>query len=120
MIFQTQNQLNCFLIFIFCGIIIGLISQIYFLFFLINFQKKPTKIIFFTFFYSFFYIFYVFLLNIFNFGKFSLSLFFAYVIGFLWIKFILSKLVVILEKKWYNTIITKFKSRIKKGKIKNK
>ncbi len=104
MIFQTQNQLNCFFFFLFFGIIIGLISLFYFTFFIENFQKKLLKCIISTIFYSLFYILFVILINFFNFGNFSIALFAAYVGGYNLIVFNLKNLVVILETKWYNKI----------------
>lgn len=121
MIFQTLNQLNCFLIFIFCGLVVGLISIIYFLIFLVNFQKKSIKTAIFTFFYAFFSIFFVFLINFFNFGKFSFVLLMSYILGFVWSNYTFKKSVVILEERWYNKISKKlkdFKTRQKEGKLK--
>lgn len=123
MIFSTQSQLNAFLIFIFCGAIVGLCSAFLSIIFLRNYQKKIVKIVFSAIFYSFFGIFFVFLLNFFNFGKFSVVLVCAYIVGFRWIKNITKKLVVILQNSWYNKIIrtlkamsTKLKSKEKKTK----
>ena len=98
MIFQTQNQLNCMLIFIFAGTFIAFIST----FFLFNFRKKIIKMLIYCVFYSFFCVFFIFLLNFYNFGKFSLTLLFSYLIGFIWMKFITRKLVVIFQNKCYN------------------
>lgn len=120
MIFQTQNQINCVLIFVFFGLIIGLISIIYFLLFLKNFQKITLKTIINTFFYAFFCIFYVFLINIFNFGKFSSTLFLSYFFSFVIFKRITCKSVGILEKKWYTIINNKLafvKSKQKRNKL---
>ena len=122
MIFATQNQIYCFLIFIFVGLIFGLIAQILNIIFLKNYQKIFVKIIFDSIFYGFFSIFLVFLLNIFNFGKFTLTLIFACLIGFLWIKKLSQNLVALFENKWYTFIVSKLKrkqngkkSRLKKS-----
>ena len=114
MIFQTQNQIYCFFIFIFFGIILGLISILFFSFTLIKFQKNLIKTIFLTIFYSIFAIFFVILLNFFNFGKFNIVPLFAYIIGFLWIKQLLKNLLVIFQNKWYN-IFNKFLTKFKKS-----
>lgn len=119
MIFQTQNQVNNFLIFVFFGLIIGLISSIYFLIFFKNFQKIIVKNVLNLIFYTFFCIFYIFLTNIFNFGNFSLVLLFAYYLPYIFIKHITRKLVGVLEKKWYTIITNKLtfvKLKNKKGK----
>jgi hypothetical protein len=110
MIFETQNQLNLFFVFLFFGFIAG----IFYLIFLINFHKKLLNLLKNILFYSFFFIFFVFLLNFFNFGKFSLTLFSSYICGYLWIIFILRKLVVILKIKCY----TKLNNFIKANKNK--
>lgn len=121
MIFSTQNQLNCILIFIFCGIIIGLISSFYFLFFVNIFYKKLIKLINLTIFYIFFSVFFIILLNFLNFGEFSFSLLSSYILGFIWVKKLLRKSLVILEKKWYTMINKNFKSfRLKLRKNKDK
>ena len=114
MIFESNNQLNNLLIFVFIGILVGIISIFYFLFFAAKFQKKPIKLIFFTVFYLFFTVFYVFLINFFNFGKFSFVLFFAFMIGYIWIRQLTSNLVVILENKWYTTLNKLFKHNFKR------
>ena len=117
MIFQTQNQLNSLMIFSFAGIVIGLFSIIYFLFFTVIFQKKLIKNIIIAVFYAFFSIIFVILINLFNFGTFSLSLLASFISGLLLIRFSLKNLVVILEKKWYtkiNNIFKKLKSNIKR------
>lgn len=108
MIFSTLKQFNCFLIFIFFGIICCLIYNIFSIIFLKNFQKKSKNIAFDTFFYGFFNIFLVFLINLFNFGKFSFALIFAFYIGFLLNKFMFNKLVVFFENKWYNLLTRLF------------
>ena len=111
MIFSTLNQLNSFLIFILFGFIFGFIFQILNIIFLKKYQKNFLKIIFDTIFYSFFSIFFVFLLNLFNFGKFSLTLCFGLLMGFLWMKKLMKNLVALFETKWYNFIKFKFKGR---------
>ncbi len=111
MIFSTQNQLNSFLIFILFGLIFGFILQILNIIFLKKYQKNFLKIIFDTIFYGFFSIFFVFLLNFFNFGKFSMTLCLASIIGFLWMKKLTKNLVAFFETKWYNFIKLKFKGR---------
>ncbi len=115
MIFSTFNQLNCFLLFLFFGIVFGFIIQILFLVVLKKYQKNYLKIIFDGIFYSIFAIVYVILLNFYNFGEFSISLIFAYIIGFLWIKYVTKKIFAILENKWY----TICKSKQKKEKTKH-
>ena len=102
MIFSTLNQLNCFLLFIFCGIILGLINAIFSVIFLKKYQKIFQKIIFEGIFYTFFSIFYVFLINFYNFGKISYVLILGYVLGYLWIKKVLNNLVVLFCDLWYN------------------
>ena len=109
MIFSTNNQLNCFLIFLFLGILTGLIFNFFFVVFLKKHQKNIKKIIFDTIFCLFFYVFYIFLINIFNLGIFSLSLLSAFSIGFFFEKKVSFNLVVFLENKWYNTIKRKTK-----------
>ena len=116
MIFQTQNQLNCFLIFIFFGIILGIIFNFYNLIFLKNYQKKLTILILNTIFYAFFYIFFVILINFLNFGHFSTTLFFSYILGFITSKRLSFNLVVIFEKKWYTIIKLLFKKQQNKRK----
>ena len=116
MIFQTQNQTHCFFIFLFFGIICSIIYFVFNFVFLIKFQKKLIKNIFFTIFYCFFSVFFVFLINFFNFGKFNLTLILPYIIGFIWLKILLKKLLVIFQNKWYNTINTIFKKINRKQK----
>ena len=122
MIFATQNQIYCFLIFIFFGLIFALIAQFFNVLFLINYQKIFVKIVFDSIFYGFFSIFLVFLLNIFNFGKFTPTLIFACLLGFGWMKKLTQNLVALFENKWYNFIVSQLKrkqngkkSRLKKG-----
>ncbi len=104
MIFSSFNHVNCFLVFLFFGIILGFIDNIISIVFLKNYQKKFVIPIFDTVFYTFFSILFVILLNIFNFGEFSLVLVLAYVLGFYWIKKQLKNLVAFLQTKWYNVI----------------
>ena len=113
MIFSTQNQLNCFILFIFCGFIAGIIFNVFSFLFLKKYQKIFQKIIFDGIFYAFFSIFYVFLINFFNFGKISLVLIFGYVMGFIWAIKVLSKLVVFFSDKCYNHF--KSKRNLKNG-----
>ena len=107
MIFSTLNQLNCFLLFIFCGIIFGIIYSFFSIIFLKKYQKIFQKIIFEGIFYTFFSIFYVILINLYNFGKISYVLIFGYILGFLWIKKLLKNSVVFFNNKWYNYLNTK-------------
>ena len=117
MIFSTLNQLNCFILFLFCGIIFGIIFSFFSILFLKKYQKIFQKIIFEGIFYTFFAIFYVFLINFYNFGEFSYVLILAYILGFLWIKKVLKNLVVKLQNKWYNCINLK---RMQNGKKQRK
>ena len=116
MIFSTLNQLNIFLIFVFGGILCEIIRSVFNTLFLINFQKKLTKTIFFFIFYSFFSIFFVFLINFFNFGKLSIVTIFAFVLGKQTTKFTIKKTVVILENLWYNKIRKLLNTKEKKTK----
>lgn len=104
MIYTTQNQLNCLLIFLFLGFIFGIFFHIYNLIFAVNFQKKLLKTLFLSIFYSFFSIFFIILINFFNLGQVSIVLIITYILGFIWAKNIFSNLVVYLEKKWYNKL----------------
>ena len=104
MIFKTFNQLNCFILFLFFGIIFGIFYSVFSILFLKKYQKIFQKIIFEGIFYTFFSIFYVFLINFYNFGKISYVLILAYILGFVWLKKVLQKLVVFLTDKWYNNI----------------
>ena len=114
MIFVTNNQFNCFLLFLFFGIICGLIYQFFCVVFLKKYQKIFVKTIFDGIFCTFFCIFYVFLINFYNFGKFPLALLVAFVVGFLWIKKLLFKSVVFFQNKWYTCI-----KRLKKNEKSN-
>ncbi len=105
MIFSTFNQLNCFLLFLFFGIIISFIFNLFSVLFLRKYLKIYKKIIFESIFYTIFAVFFVFLLNFYNLGKFSFVLLMAYILGFIWLKFVSSKLIAILENKWYNLLI---------------
>ena len=121
MIFQNQHHLNCVLIFIFFGLIVGLVSIIYFCFFALNFRKKIIKSILNAIFYAFFSTFFIFLINLFNFGHFSLTLLCLYFLGFYTARKSLKNLVVILEAKWYNSIkgfAENFKTQNTKRKLK--
>jgi len=115
MIFLSVNQLNCFLIFLFFGIISCVIYKFFCILFLKNYQKIFKIIIFDTIFYTFLMIFYIFLINFLNFGKLSLVLIFAFTIGFYFFKILTKNLVVFLQNKWYNIFIKYFS----KGKNKN-
>ena len=107
MIFSTQNQLDCFLIFLFCGIIFGL----FLLIFNILFFRKNTKILIKNItnciFSAIFLILFAILLNFFNFGKFSISLLLSFFLGYLWFIWLSSNLVVFLKNKCYNVFKSK-------------
>ena len=113
MIFSSNNQLNCFFVFLFFGFLCGIISQIIFAIFLKNHQNKIIKPIFDTIFYTFLTIFYTFLTIYFNFGEFSLVLLLSFLVGFFWVKNITKKMFVIFENKCYN-ILTKLFQRKKR------
>ena len=104
MIFSTFNQLNNFLIFIFVGLLMAFFYSILEICFLINFKKKLKNIIFNSVFYIFFAVLFVILLNIFNFGKFNISLLLATIGGYVWFRNASKNLVVFLKNKWYNTL----------------
>ena len=104
MIFSTINQANCFLCFIFFGIICALISKIFFVLFLKNFKKLPIKLLFECIFYTISALFFDFLLVYLNFGRFSISLLLAFVGGCLWFNLISKNLVVFFETKWYTLV----------------
>ena len=123
MIFSTQSQLNCVLIFVFAGMLIGILANIIFAIFLKNYQKYAIKLTFSTIFYAFFSVFYIFILNIFNYGNFSIVLLLSYLAGFQFTNWQLKKLVVIFEKAWYNKlnkIYTNLKSKLNKRKTKER
>lgn len=102
MIFSTLNQLNCFFIFLFFGIIFSVINTCLNILFLQKKFKTTKKIIINCVFYSIFSIFFVILLNIFNFGLFSFVLLLASVLGFIWFNLTSKKLVVFLKTLCYN------------------
>ena len=102
MIYSTHNQLNCFFIFTFLGIIFSVIYNCLKILFLHKNSKNFKKITINCIFYSIFSIIFVILLNIFNFGLFSIVLLCATVLGFVWLNFTSKKLVVFLEVLWYN------------------
>lgn len=120
MIFSTQNQLNSVLIFIFWGIIIGILSEVLSVLFFKNHQKKLIKLLFLTVFYAFFSIFFIFLINFLNFGKFSFVLLICYLSGYKFLKHHVCKIVVIFEKAWYNKINMMLKSKHHKRKTKER
>ena len=120
MIFSTLNQLNCFILFLFCGLIFGIFYLIFSVLFLKKYQKIFQKIIFEGIFYTFFAIFYVFFINFYNFGKISLVLIFAYILGFLWTNKLGKNLVVNLENKWYNHLKSKRDNNGRKHTKRNK
>ena len=111
MIFSTLNQVNCFLIFVFLGIIFSIIYDALFILFLKKHRKKFANYTFDTIFYAIFSCFFVIFKNIFNFGLFSFSLLLACSIGFVWTKSTTKNLVVFLEEKWYNKITLKRKEK---------
>jgi len=104
MIFYSFNQLNNFLIFLFCGIILGVINIVLEIIFTLKYAKKIKNIVFYSIFYIFFAIIFIFLLNFFNFGLFSTTLLLSIILGFVWIKYVSKNLVVFLINKWYNII----------------
>ena len=106
MIFSTINQFNCFLIFLFFGIIFNLIYNLFSILFLKKYQKKLKIIIFDAIFYSFLSIFLIFLINFLNFGKLSFSILLAFILGFYLSNILTKKLVVFFQNKWY-TIFNK-------------
>lgn len=114
MIFSTQNQLTCILIFIFFGITLGLFFSLCKIIFLEKYQKKLIKTIFLTLFYCNFVTFFIFLLNFFNYGKQSLSLICSYLLGFVLINHLLKKSVVIFQNLWYNILKKTFCKKSKK------
>lgn len=103
MIFYSLNQLNCFLIFTFFGILFGIIYFILKTIYLNKIKKNYKKTIFLSIFYSIFSIFFVFLKNFYNFGIFSISLLFAFLIGYFLSKITIGNLVEFFQKKWYNS-----------------
>jgi len=117
MIFSTQNQLDCFLIFLFFGILFGFILSLFDLIFFRKNEKIIIKNITNCIFSAIFLIFFTILLNIFNFGKFSLTLLFSISFGLLAFKRLVSNLVVFLQNKCYNVFKSKPR-RTKKCKVK--
>ena len=109
MMFSTFNQLNCFLIFLFFGIVFGIIINLFSIIFLKKFQKIIIKCVFDCIFCIFFCIFLIFLLINFNFGKISFVLIIIFLFGFLLPKFVFKKTFVFLENKWYNLVNKFFK-----------
>lgn len=119
MIFLTQNQFVCFLIFLFFGILSYIIISLFSLIFLKKFQKYFINSLFNMIFCAFFIIFFEFLLIIFNFGIFSFTLLFSFFVGHLWSKKLFEKLFVFLENKWYNIINTNKTNRKNKSEFKS-
>ena len=113
MIFSTFNQLNTVFVFLFFGLICGLIFNVLNTLFLIKFSKKIKKTIFFSIIYAIFSCFFAILINIFNFGKINLVLLTTFVIGFIWLKTSTKNLFVFFENKWY-TIVKKFLNNTRK------
>jgi len=116
MIFSTNHQVNCFLIFVFLGIIFSIFYNCINILFFKNFTKNYKKIIKNSVFYSIFSIFFVILLNFFNFGLFSISLLLATFAGYVWTNLTIKKLVVFLQTLWYNKLT---KDKIKYARKKN-
>ena len=104
MIFSTLNQFNCFVSFLFFGILVGLIYNLFCILFCKKYLNFYQKNIFFCIFSAFFIVFFTFLKNYFNFGIFSLSLFAFYFMGFLWCCKLLKNLVVFFSNKWYTLL----------------
>ena len=115
MIFLTVNQLNCFLLFLFLGIIY--LIKIIFCF---NFLKNITKNILKCVFFSIFAIIFIFFINFFNFGKMSISLLLGTILGYVWFDKLATNSVVFLQNKWYNTVKHKDKKKIKTNESKLK
>ena len=113
MIFATLNQLNLFITFVFFGILVGLLSSIFYIIFLKNYQKNIIKIVFDSIFYANLLILFIFFINLFNFGEFSITLLFAYFMSIFYIQILTKKSVVFLETKWYNLIKRSFKRKQK-------
>ena len=106
MIFNTINQFNCFLIFLFFGIIFNLIYNLFSILIFKKYQKKLKIIIFDTIFYGLLSIFLIFLINFLNFGKLSFSILLAFILGFISSNILTKNLVVFFQNKWY-TIFNK-------------
>ena len=109
MIFLTNNQLNCFLLFLFFGILIGIIFQLIFVIILKKYKKIWQNIIIDTVFCTIFLIIFDFLLNFYNFGKLSLTLILAYLLGYFWICKLTKKTVDKCNKLWYTMLKGKSK-----------
>ena len=120
MIFSTLNQLNCVFVFLFFGLICGIFFIFFSIVFLLKYQKKYQKNIFFCIFSAIFIIFFAILQNIFNLGKFSLTLFCAYLIAFIWTNKLFKNLVVFLQNKWYTTVNKIFKLKRKTNESKHR
>lgn len=101
MIFSTFNQVNIFLIFLFLGIIFGIVFLLFNILFLHKFLKNIKKIIINCIFYMFFSCIFVFFLNIFNFGDLNIFLILIYIVGFLWSKKVFENSLVFLKNKCY-------------------
>lgn len=108
MMFQTQNQLNLFLIFIFLGIVFSTLFCVIKIFFSLKNRKNILKNVILAIFFAFFSIFFMFLLFFLNNGKSFVTLSLSTFCGFIWSNQSFSKIVVKLEKKWY-TLINKTK-----------
>ena len=120
MIFLTVNQLTCFLLFLFLGIIFALIFNLIKIIFCFNFLKNITKNIFKCVFFSIFAIIFIFFINFFNFGKISISLLLGTILGYVWFDKLATNSVVFLQNKWYNTVKHKDKKKIKTNESKLK
>lgn len=119
MIFYSFNQLNNVLIFIFFGLILCFIYNIFEIVFLLNLQKKLKNVILNSVFCVISALFFIILSNIFNFGLFSITLLMGSVFGFIWFKFVSKNLVVFLKNKCY-TIFNKTRKGTKCKPIKKK
>ncbi len=104
MIFSTFNQLNSFIIFLFCGFIYGFICSIFKIIFLIKNEKIIKKSMFDCIFYAFLIVFYYFLTIFLNFGNISLVLLLSLIVGKISFEWLGRNLVVFLQNKWYNII----------------
>ncbi len=108
MIFSTINQINCFITFLFFGIIFGIILNVFSIIFIKKYLKIYQKIIFESIFYTLFAILFIIFINFFNFGQLSLALVFAFVLGIIWINRLSKNLVDFLSTKWYTYLKVKF------------
>ena len=122
MIFSTLNQTNCFICFLFFGLLTGILFNLFLIIFFVKYLKKYQKNIFFCIFFAFFIIFFAILINIFNFGKFSITLFLAYIISHFWSRKLTTNLVVFFSNKCYNVIklIKPKKRNVNKNESKSK